>query len=293
MNQKIDKLIAWSKDTENNVHIRDVESFTRKLLQINQQKSEHLHIIADFDMTLTKYWQNGKRSLSSHGVLEESSVLDETVKRKMRDTYHKFYPIEISHSITIEEKTKAMVEWWTTTHTLLQNAGLTRQDIKNMVIEKPVTFRPLLHEFIELVSERKIPLLVFSAGLADVIETILVNNELWTDDMAIVSNRMIFENDVCVGFQDPLIHALNKNEAGMSENVHAQKVSNRDNVVLMGDSIGDLKMADGIRHDTKLTIGFLNHDVELLLEKYEQNFDVVLVNDTSLEFVIRLISAIE
>lgn len=59
-----------------------------------------------------------------------------------------------------------------------------------------------------------------------------MDNGLWTDDMAIVSNRMVFENDVCVGFQDPLIHSLNKNEAGMSESVHAQKVSNRDNVVL-------------------------------------------------------------
>ncbi|KAJ3309404.1 hypothetical protein HDV04_006191 [Boothiomyces sp. JEL0838] len=276
MNQKIENLIAWTKQSENYVRIKDLETFIAKLLQIKKQKFEHLHIIADFDMTLTKYWHNGKRSLSSHGVLEESSVLDET-------TYHKYYPMEISHSITFEEKTRAMVEWWTTTHTLLQNARLTRQDIKNMIIEKPVTFRPLLKEFIELVSDRKIPLLVFSAGLADVIETILVDNGLWTDDMAIVSNRMVFENDVCVGFQDPLIHSLNKNEAGMSESVHAQKVSNRDNVVLMGDSISDLQMADG----------FLNHDVELLLERYEQSFDVVLVNDTSLEFLLRMISAIE
>ena len=85
---------------------------------------------------------------------------------------------------------------------------------------------------------------------------------------------------------------LNKNEAAVI-GPHATKIKNRGSVVLLGDSLGDLKMADGMPHDVKLTVGLLNHDYDTLSEKYLESFDIVLTNDTSLEFFIRLISYIE
>lgn len=51
-------------------------------------------------------------------------------------------------------------------------------------------------------------------------------------------------------------------------------------------------MADGIKCGVKLNVGFLNHDRENLEQKYLDAFDVVLTNDTSMEFVIRLINAV-
>src|SRR6478736_3739869 len=104
MDLKITKLLDWSNQPENNIRIKNYPQVLSKLLQINKQKTQHLHLIADFDMTLTKYWYNGKRSLSSHGVLEESSVFDQDVKNQMRQLYLKYYPIEISHVLSLEEK---------------------------------------------------------------------------------------------------------------------------------------------------------------------------------------------
>lgn len=40
-----------------------------------------------------------------------------------------------------------------------------------------------------------------------------------------------------------------------------QELSGRSNVILLGDSIGDASMADGVSHDTVLKIGFLNDNV--------------------------------
>lgn len=40
-----------------------------------------------------------------------------------------------------------------------------------------------------------------------------------------------------------------------------QELSGRSNVILLGDSVGDAKMADGVPHDTVLKIGFLNNHV--------------------------------
>lgn len=40
-----------------------------------------------------------------------------------------------------------------------------------------------------------------------------------------------------------------------------QELEGRSNVILLGDSIGDAGMADGVCHDTVLKIGFLNSNV--------------------------------
>jgi 5'-nucleotidase len=290
----IHSLLRWAQDPKNNVHIKDLEKVTRKLVQLHEQKAEHIHVIADFDNTLTQYWDNGKRSLSSHGVLEESSLMPSDVRTKLNELYKKYYPIEIRHDLPKDEKVKAMVEWWTTAHQIFIDCGLTKSTLKEAVRTTRILFRPLLKEFIDLVSKRQIPLLIFSAGLGDVIYELLNLEEgYWTSDMAIVSNYMIFNDEgLLVGFKDPLIHVLNKNEAGLPSTIHAEKVAHRDNVILLGDSLGDLHMADGLRHEVKLTVGFLNHDVDNSLARYEDAFDIVLLNDTSLEFILMLISAI-
>jgi 5'-nucleotidase len=211
----------------------------------------------------------------------------------MHELYAKYYPLEISHDITHEQKVKYMEEWWTKAHEHIIDAKITKQNIKQAVKECSIAFRPLLKEFITMATLRKIPLLVFSAGLADVIKEILLKEPgYWTDDMDIVSNIMKFENDVCVGFENRLVHVMNKNEAGLPPKVHQDKVVDRENVILMGDHLGDLQMGNGVEHKVKLTIGFLNQDVEKQLEVYRDAFDIVLTNDTSLEFMVMLLALI-
>jgi Pyrimidine 5'-nucleotidase (UMPH-1) len=51
-------------------------------------------------------------------------------------------------------------------------------------------------------------------------------------------------------------------------------------------------MSANVEHKVQLRIGFLNHDEENLFERYSEAFDIVLLKDTSLEFVTNLISAL-
>lgn len=60
----------------------------------------------------------------------------------------------------------------------------------------------------------------------------------------------------------------------------------------MGDSIGDLQMSYNLKYKVQLSIGFLNHDQENLLEKYESAFDIVVLKDSSLEWITRLLDAL-
>ena len=64
-------------------------------------------------------------------------------------------------------------------------------------------------------------------------------------------------------------------------------------VVLMGDSLGDLRMAEGVENpDVVLKIGFLNSKVKERLDQYMEGFDVVLVDDQTMDFPNAILSDI-
>ncbi|KAH8849175.1 Cytosolic 5'-nucleotidase 3A [Schistosoma japonicum] len=73
----------------------------------------------------------------------------------------------------------------------------------------------------------------------------------------------------------------------------------RPNILLLGDSTGDVHMADGATVDdptgqlgTVLRIGFLNDSVEENLEIYQSLYDIVLVNDATFNIPLKIIQSI-
>lgn len=69
------------------------------------------------------------------------------------------------------------------------------------------------------------------------------------------------DSDRLVGFQRPLIHTFNKNGSVIPAN-YIDELSHRNNVILLGDSIGDVSMAEGVQGcDNLIKIGFLNEVV--------------------------------
>ncbi len=74
-----------------------------------------------------------------------------------------------------------------------------------------------------------------------------------------------FQDDL-IGWQDAIIHSLNKNESAVhqSDSSYFEKLTCRENVILLGDNLGDLKMSQGVAHIKNiLKIGFLNDKVRL------------------------------
>jgi len=51
-------------------------------------------------------------------------------------------------------------------------------------------------------------------------------------------------------------------------------------------------MTEGIEHDTIIRIGFLNHHVKKFLNKYNKNFDAVILNDGPMDYVNKLLKEI-
>lgn len=71
-----------------------------------------------------------------------------------------------------------------------------------------------------------------------------------------------------------MIHVLNKKEQAIAHEQNVawfKKIEKKKNVILMGDSLHDVDMAEGVKDiKTCLRIGFLNDKVDELLEHYKK-----------------------
>ena len=111
-----------------------------------------------------------------------------------------------------------------------------------------------------------------------------------------VSNFLLFDEEGnVIGMSesdDDMIHMYNKADM-VKKKTKGSSNGLRKNVILIGDSLGDLDMAAGVEDpDTLLTIGFLNKNIEKNLPVYQNKFDVVLVDDQTMEFPNLLLSEI-
>ncbi|KAI7980194.1 Cytosolic 5'-nucleotidase 3 [Camellia lanceoleosa] len=272
--------------------VGDPELLHKKKSAIRLAGPAKLQVIADFDATLTKYWIDGRRGQSSHGLLQQGNPVYDVKRRELYEYYH---PLEFNPTIPLDKKAKLMEEWWGKTHALLIEGGLTFDAIKNSVANATIAFREGVVELFEFLEENDVPVLIFSAGLADIIEEVL-RQKLHKSfkNVKVVSNRMVFDQSgQLVSFKGKTIHVLNKNEHAldMAAPVHdhlgdpdepiddTASVKKRTNVLLLGDHIGDLGMSDGLNYETRISVGFLNDNVMNSLDSYREAFDVLYLND--------------
>ncbi|CAD6205980.1 unnamed protein product [Miscanthus lutarioriparius] len=283
--------------------VADPTTLARKVADIRAAGPAKLQVIADFDGTLTRYWYDGARGQSSHGLLRQGN---EEYDAKREALYQHYHPIEICPDIPLPEKAKLMEEWWEKTHGLLIEGGLTLEAITKSVSDAAIAFREGVVELFEYLEERDIPVLVFSAGLADIIEEVFrLKLHKSFKNIKIVSNRMVFnEEGRLVAFKGKTIHVLNKNEHAldMAAPVHGNRgdpngfiddyslVKKRTNVLLLGDHIGDLGMSDGLNYENRIAVGFLNANIEKSLKDYSSSFDIVYLNDAPMQGVVKLVS---
>jgi cytosolic 5'-nucleotidase 3 len=149
--------------------------------------------------------------------------------------------------------------------------------------------------FLKICFEKKIPLLIFSSGVGDIINGFLITNNLSFPNTHIISNFFDWDEN---GFAKPYykgnktIHMLNKDETEIKNTSYFQEIETRANVIVMGDSLEDIKMISGLEHKNIISIGFLNSDVENKLETYKNIFDVVIVNDGSFMQVLEILNEI-
>ncbi|XP_049497623.1 cytosolic 5'-nucleotidase 3A isoform X3 [Panthera uncia] len=299
------------------VHVKMMPEFQRSSVRIkNPAKVEEiicglikggaakLQIITDFDMTLSRFSYEGKRCPTCHYVIDNSKLVTDECRKKLMQLKEKYYAIEIDPVLTMEEKYPYMVEWYTKAHGLLIEQALPKAKLKEIVAESDVMLklgvpgwlsgknvRLLIlglegyENFFDKLQQYGIPVFIFSAGIGDILEEVIHQAGVYHPNITVVSNFMDFDdNGVLKGFKGELIHVFNKHDGALKNTEYFNRLKDNSNIILLGDSQGDIRMADGVANvEHILKIGYLNDRVDELLEKYMDSYDIVLVKDESLD----------
>eukprot|EP00924_Labyrinthula_sp_SR-Ha-C_P010968 snap_masked-scaffold_33-processed-gene-1.16-mRNA-1 protein AED:0.24 eAED:0.28 QI:0/0/0/0.5/1/1/2/0/288 len=261
--------------------------FQEKISKLKKDGFSNLHIITDFDMTLT----HGE---STHEIIVQCPSFSTEFRNASRKLFEKYYPIEFSHILTKEEKIPHMLKWYAGNNELILKSKMTNDELGSAVRSSSARFRPKVDTFFEYCNRCKIPVLIFSAGFANIIQVMMNDVPSFDKDMVkIVGNYVHFGFDgKAESFSEPPIHMFNKNESVALKTVDKKYVENikkRSNAILLGDGVGDIHMADGLHaHDVVLKIGFFTHhgekDSEKKFEKYKEVFDILFLVNTIVSY---------
>ena len=264
--------------------------------KMKKDGKNNLHILADFDRTLTYGKLNGKKTPSIISLLRDGNHLTKDYAEKANALFEKYHPIEIDPDVSLEEKKIAMVEWWKVHNELLIKSGLSQEDLKSIVKSRGVKFRKGVLEFLDYLNKNKIPLVIISAsGAGDAIPMFFEEvGKNYPNILYVINEFNWDEKGKAISQKDKIIHAMNKDETIVKEIPEIySKIKDRKNVILLGDSIGDIEMIKGFEFDNLIKIGFLNSDIDRFEKVYKENFDVVLEDDCDFSFVNELIRKLD
>ncbi|KAL3053385.1 hypothetical protein OYC64_005839 [Pagothenia borchgrevinki] len=267
------------------VCMRDPQRVEEILQSMVKAGSNTVQVIADFDMTLTRFAYKGKRCPTCHNILDNSNLISNECREELKVLLDTYYPIEIDSARSIAEKLPLMVEWWTKAHKILVQQKIRKDLLATAVRDSDAMLREGYQLLFDHLHEHSIPLLIFSAGIGDILEEVIRQAGVFHSNVKVFSNYMDFdESGLLKAFKGELIHIYNKREGALLNTGHFEELRTRPNVLLLGDSLGDLTMADGVQDmENILKIGFLNDKVEERKQSYLDSFDIVLVQDETLE----------
>ena len=263
------------------------EAFNEKKNRIKMDGLKNLFVVSDFDRTLTKAKFKNKKVSSIVGLLREGDYLSDEYAQKAKNLFKKYHPFEIDMDISFEEKNSKMHEWWTSHNKLFVKYGLSKKIIKQIVHDRKVGLREGTKIFLKSLHLNNIPLFIISASsLGDIIDDYLMKNDIYYNNTKIITNFFEYDkNGMVTKAKDPVITTTNKFLA-VNEFISDFKEVDRKkkNIMLLGDNYEDENMANTLHYEDILKVGFLNEEIDEHIDDYKRVYDVVIVNDGSMDF---------
>ena len=273
----------------NNFIISNEKKFSELKEKFILSGFSNLCIISDFDRTMTKCFVGGKMVSSLISILRSENMLVSGYSEKAQALFKKYHAIEVDDSLSIGEKIPFMETWWGEHGQLLVDSGLNRKDLEKISTSPDIVFRKNCLESLSLLNLNSVPFIVLSASGAgdESVISCLKSRDMYLDNVLVISNKYLWDDfGNAVERVKPYIHTFNKSGVSIIERKPVySKIIGRKNFILIGDSLGDCHMAEGLDYDNILKIGFLNSDVENKLESYKLYYDVVITNDCEFNFV--------
>jgi len=265
--------------------IYNQENFNNKISKMSEGEAKKLHILTDFDKTLTLTAEiNGKKVSSIIGQLRACGYLTPNYATDSYALFQHYGPLEHDQTISRTKRLHLMEEWWTKHIELLIESRLNKRDMDDVISKNHIKLRPGVNNFFNLLKQHQVPIVIMSGAPAYMIQKQLEISGLLSKNVHIVANWYEFNDDgYVIGFKKPIVHSLNKYETTVSEFPFFKQLEERKNVMLLGDQIDDLGMIEGFEYENLLTIGFANEEKDEI--KFDQKFDILITNNDDFSFI--------
>ncbi|VDN09790.1 unnamed protein product [Dibothriocephalus latus] len=283
------------------MRIKNPDAVKRKLTRMTALGKDNLQVrafvyvhvasqvISDFDWTMSKFLYKGEPNPTCHGIFEQAPDMTLEIQNQLHILQKTYEPIEWDPTIPVSTKIPIMVEWWDSAQKAIVTSNMHKDTLRATVNQCHLALRDYVGDFMVQLHRENIPLLIFSAGIGNVIELLLERFLLRFDNI----------QGLLIGFQEPIIHTYNKTIASFYTSDYINNVlSKRSSIILLGDSSADPSMVDGIPREgvdsdlSILKIGYLNNNVETLLDTYMDIYDIVLIDDATFRIPLEVLNCI-
>lgn len=219
-----------------NFYCKDKEKVTKKIDSILTSGKKKVHLVLDFDRTLTKNENKFKENVSTWEIL--STHLNKKAHKEYKRLYDKYRPLEVENKMKFSDA----AVWWEAILDLYKENKLKWVNILDDVEER-MPIRNGVKELFNICDKKEIPTIIISAGIKDVIEMWCQRFEI--KPTIVLSTNLFFNTRGFISGWDKnsLIHILNKKEKGHNEISKIRKT--RPNIILIGDSLKDASMVSG------------------------------------------------
>ena len=256
--------------------------------RVSNWNDKSIHILTDFDRTITV-----GNCDSSWSILSKSDLVPKEYIFERQELFNYYRPIEIDESLDYETKNTLMSEWWNKHISLFLKYQLSESVINEAARNlRVMAFREGAKELLKTLNNRNIPVIIVSAGIGNFIQQFLIRNDCAFDNIYIVSNFIKFENGIAVGISDNVIHSLNKNEVSLPNEIKSL-IADRPNIILLGDSVSDIRMAQENERESALKIGFLEEKIEENQPIFKKYFDVVCSENSSYKELVKKLTILQ
>ena len=277
-----------------NIHIADTNKLSDILEQLVLHGVGKLQLVVDFDRTLTNRWDVKRRRLhpTTRGILNQLCPL--SLRNRIVLINKNIRAAETDLSLSRLRRMPLMVARQQSIQRILLKCTLKRDDIQD-IVRRNANLRAGTSELLDWSGRLGVPLVVMSSGIGDVVhaELALAHAKSLPRTVKVVSNFCVFNSsNNLVGFSQPLIVSSGKSSTLIPASVAAELLG-RSCMILVGDALDDATMSDGAELTTLLKIGLLNHNVDALLPRYLELFDIIVTGDASLEPLLAILHGVQ
>lgn len=152
------------------------------------------------------------------GMFRKSKQLPMEYSEQAKHLYGKYRPMEIDPTLSLNEKANAMRDWMSAAQNLLKGIEFDSHEMEELAKSCNEILRDGTEELFEKLYNTQVPIIVFSAGLGDMVEAVLRYHNALYDNVKVISNFLKYNGNHLDGFKnDVLIHAYNKNECALDK----------------------------------------------------------------------------